>query len=140
VRVVLDTNVVVSALIWGGVPYRLLQFAAAGDIALFASTVLLDELRLTLNRPHLASRLTQQQSSVAQALALYDQLVTQVVPRAIEPTSRDPDDDHVIACALASKAQLIVSGDRDLLVLEAVREIAVVTPAQAIACIEAGMP
>jgi predicted nucleic acid-binding protein len=91
-----------------------------------------------LNRPHLASRLAQQQSSVAQALASYDQLVTQVVPRAIEPTSRDPDDDHVIACALAAKAQLIVSGDRDLLVLEAVREIAIVTPAQAIACIEAG--
>jgi putative PIN family toxin of toxin-antitoxin system len=138
VRVVLDTNVVVSALIWGGVPYRLLQAATAGDITLFASAVLIDELRDTLSRPHLASRLVQQQSSVEQALGFYDQLIAQVVPRAIEPTSRDPDDDHVIACALAAKAQLIVSGDRDLLVLENVREIAIVTPAQAIARIEAG--
>jgi putative PIN family toxin of toxin-antitoxin system len=138
VRVVLDTNVVVSALIWGGVPYRLLQAATAGDITLFASAVLIDELRDTLSQPHLASRLVQQQSSVEHALGFYDQLIAQVVPRAIEPTSRDPDDDHVIACALAAKAQLIVSGDRDLLVLENVREIAIVTPAQAIARIEAG--
>jgi putative PIN family toxin of toxin-antitoxin system len=61
VRVVLDTNVVVSALLWGGVPYRLIHAASAGGIALFASAVLLKELRDTLARPHLASRLAQQQ-------------------------------------------------------------------------------
>jgi putative PIN family toxin of toxin-antitoxin system len=137
-RVVLDTNVVVSALIWGGVPYRLLQAANAGDIALFASAVLLDELRDTLARPHLASRLAQQQSSVEHALGVYGQLVGHVVPRAIKPTSRDSDDDHVLACAGAAKAQLIVSGDRDLLALDTYRDIAIVTPAQAVARIVAG--
>jgi putative PIN family toxin of toxin-antitoxin system len=137
VRVVLDSNVVVSALIWGGVPYRLIQAASAGDITLFASTVLLDELRDTLARPHLAARLVQQRSSVEQALGFYGQLVANVIPLTLAPTSRDPDDDHVIACALAAKAQLIVSGDRDLLVLENVRDIAIVTPAQAITRIEA---
>jgi len=136
VRVVLDTNVVVSALIWGGVPHRLIQAATAGDITLFASTVLLDELRTTLARPHLASRLTQQRSSVEQALDFYGQLVTHVIPRPIEPTSRDPDDDHVIACAVAADARVIVSGDRDLLDLGSHRSIAIVTAAQALGLIE----
>jgi len=137
VRVVLDTNVVVSALLWGGIPYRLIQAASAGEITLFASRVLLDELRDTLARPHLASRLPQQQSSVEQALGFYGQLVTHVIPRPIEPTSRDPDDDHVLACALAAKAHLIVSGDNDLLTLGRYRTIAILTPALALAHIAA---
>ena len=55
-RVVLDTNVVVSALIWGGTPFQLLQ-DAAGDIDLCTSPALLAELHTVLSRPHLASRL-----------------------------------------------------------------------------------
>ena len=50
VRVVLDTNVVVSALIWGGPPERLLDLAVSGEIALFSSAVLLDELSGVLER------------------------------------------------------------------------------------------
>lgn len=137
-RVVLDTNVVVSALIWGGVPYRLIQAASAGDITLFASDALLDELRNTLARPHLAARLMQQRPSVEQAVDLYGQLVTHVAPQPIEPTSRDPDDDHIIACAVAANAGLIVSGDRDLLDLGDHRGIPILTAAQALAFIERG--
>lgn len=46
--------------------------------------------------------------------------------------SRDPDDDHVLACALAAKADLIVSGDRDLLTLKSFREIPIVTAAETV--------
>lgn len=49
-RLVLDTNVVVSGLIWDGPPKRLLDLAVRGDIALFSSTVLLDELAGVLER------------------------------------------------------------------------------------------
>jgi len=98
--------------------------------------VLLAELRDTLARPHLALRLTHQRSSVEQALDLYRQLVTHVVPHLIEATSRDPDDDHIIACAVAANAQLIVSGDHDLLDLGGFRGIPILTAAQALALIE----
>ena len=50
--------------------------------------------------------------------------------------SRDPDDDHVIACALAAQADAIVSGDRDLLVLERYHDIPIVTPAHALKLID----
>ena len=49
---------------------------------------------------------------------------------------RDPDDDHVIACAIAANARLIVSGDRDLLDIGVYRGIPMLTAAQALALIE----
>jgi hypothetical protein len=70
-RIVLDTNVVVSALIWGGTPFTLLQAAIDGKVSLYTSTILLEELGNVLHRSHLASRLSRQQQSVEQALELY---------------------------------------------------------------------
>jgi putative PIN family toxin of toxin-antitoxin system len=58
-QAVLDTNVVVSALIWGGTPFKLLQAATDGYLTLYTSPALLAELREVLTRDHLARRLTQ---------------------------------------------------------------------------------
>jgi putative PIN family toxin of toxin-antitoxin system len=135
-RVVLDTNVVVSALIWGGTPYKLLQAATNGDIELFTSPALMTELRGVLAREHLASRLLVQASSVAQAIALYGELAVSVsplsTPRAVPS---DPDDDQVIAVALAARADFIVSGDADLLTLGSYAGIGILSAAQAVRCI-----
>lgn len=115
-RIVLDTNVVVSALIWGGTPYRLIQAAADGDIELCTSPALLIELRDVLGRAHLASRLARQRSSIEQALGFYGELAISVSPlTTLRVVPGDADDDHVIAAALAARADLVVSGDRHLL-------------------------
>ena len=117
-RVVLDTNVVVSGMIWQGAPRKLLEAAANGDITIFTSPVLLAELGEVLAREHLASRLEQQRKSVERAIHAYAELAVVVLPQAtprVVPT--DVDDDHVIACAVAARASLIISGDRDLLAL-----------------------
>jgi len=74
VKIVLDTNVVVSALLWGGTPYKLIEAATAGDAELYTSPALVTELRDVLGREHLASRLAAQRSSVASAIALYSEL------------------------------------------------------------------
>lgn len=132
-RLVLDTNVVVSAVIWGGLPYRLLQAATDGDIELYTSPALLAELRSVLAREHLASRLTRQQSSAEQAIRFYGELAISVSPLAIpHAVPRDADDDQIIAAALAAQADLIVSGDNDLLSLGQYQGIAIVMPAQAV--------
>ena len=63
----------------------------------------------------------------------YVELATLVTPESIPATVlNDPDDDHVLACALTAKAELIVSGDRDLLKLKTFREIPIVTAAEAV--------
>jgi putative PIN family toxin of toxin-antitoxin system len=59
-------------------------------------------------------------------------------PALGRPVSRDPDDDAVLACALAAKAGLIVSGDKDLLALEHFQHIPIVTATQALARLRGG--
>jgi putative PIN family toxin of toxin-antitoxin system len=82
VRIVLDTNVVVSALIWGGTPYRLSAAAVHGHLVLCTSPPLLAELREVLARGHLGSRLEQQRASVEEVIALYGALAVSVSPTA----------------------------------------------------------
>ena len=138
-RAVLDTNVVVSALLWGGTPERLIQAAIDGALELATSPALIEELREVLARPPLASRLTQERMRAEQAVSLYARLATQVSPLAIEKiVTADPDDDEVLACAIAARADLVVSGDRHLTALKTHRGIRILTPAQALDIVAGG--
>ena len=138
-RLVLDTNVVVSAVVWGGVPYQLLQAAVAGTVDLYTSPVLLNELRGVLARPHLAERLVRQRSNVDQALEFYARLCHSVEPQHTpRVVPNDPDDDHVVAAAVEAKAHLIVSGDKHLLQLKESINIPVLQAGQALQLIGGG--
>jgi putative PIN family toxin of toxin-antitoxin system len=130
IRAVADTNIVVSAFLWGGPPRECLDAARGGSIALFTSAVLIAELEDVLARAKFARRIASVGSSVAEMLGDYLALAHLVRPGAPIPVVRDPDDDHVIACALAADAQLIVSSDSDLLSLGSFRSIAILTAVQ----------
>lgn len=131
-RLVLDTNVAFSALLWRGVSYRLLTAVrATPGASIFCSTVLFGELTEVLQRAHAAKRLAVIGLSLKNVLEDYARIVQFVVPAEISPTSTDPDDDHALACALAAEADLIVSGDPDLLNLKHFHGTPIVTPAEA---------
>ncbi len=138
VRVVLDTNIVVSALVWGGVPYRLLQLAQAGEIDLVASPWLIAELADVLGRTHLAARLSAQGVSSAALVSGYQSFVQITRPDTVPPViADDPDDDHVLACAISGRADLIVSGDKHLLGLGGVyQSIPIMKAGAAVSLIE----
>ena len=137
-RVVLDTNTLVSGVISpGGPPRRLLDDLRAHVFELCSSATLLAELLDVLSREKFAARLTQAgltpQGIVGELRRLATMAAPQVVPRVIE---HDADDDHMLACALAANAELIVSGDKHLLGLGGQYEgIRIVAPAEAIALI-----
>jgi uncharacterized protein len=136
-RLVLDTNVVVSALLWQGKPGRILALAAQGGIRLYTSRVLVEELRDTLERPKLARRVAATGLAVTDMISSYRNSATLARPAPPEQAySRDPDDDHVIDCAIAAKADAIVSGDDDLLSIESVSGIAIRSVAEALDWLE----
>jgi len=133
VRAVFDTNVLVSALLWHGPPHALLEQVRNGSIALIISPALLAELADVIGRAKFDAILVRANTSREQALAQVRQLAEVVDPPPLpQPVCRDPDDDAVLALALAAKVDCIVSGDDDLLVLETFQGIAIITSAQAL--------
>ena len=132
-RLVLDTNIVLSALLWGGTPYRLLQLAMDGEVQLFTSPVLAAELRNILVRAHLAVKLAEKGTTADAVTALYLEFARAVSPLSVpRVVPDDADDDHVVACAVAAKADIIVSGDKHLLNLREYQGIRMLTAAQAV--------
>jgi putative PIN family toxin of toxin-antitoxin system len=119
VRLVLDTNAAVSGLLWQGNPGKLLDAAQAGSLTFYASAPLLAELHGVLGGEKFAKHLQVRGLSATQIFEGYAALTTVVVPAIIPPAIiDDPDDDAVLACAVAAKADLMVSGDPHLLKLE----------------------
>jgi putative PIN family toxin of toxin-antitoxin system len=134
-RVVLDTNTLVSALLSpNGPPRRLLDHARAQRFQLCSSPALMAELLDVVSRQKFATRLAAAGLTplgiVSEIRRLAVMAAPVSVPRVIDD---DPDDDHVLACALAAQADLIVSGDRHLLGLGgSYQGINIVTPTQAV--------
>ena len=136
-RSVLDTNIVVAALLWNGPPRRLLQSAIDEKLRLYSSRTLIDELTRTLARGKFAKRIALHDTSADSLIEDYLGLAELVVPASVPRICRDPDDDHVIACAIAARAEIIVSGDRDLLDLGRYGDVRILSAASAAAEIEA---
>lgn len=114
-RLVLDTNVVTSGLLWGGAPGQLLDAAQVGEIELFTSRPLLAELSRILARGKFDEAIAATGLPREELVLGYAELTTVVVPVRIAPTvMADPADDQVLACALAAQADVIVSGDKHL--------------------------
>lgn len=132
-RLVIDTNIVFSALLYGGKPLQILQLAIEGQAQAFASEWMLSELSGILSRPEHTARLAKLRTTAAQVSDDYSGLIQFIIPKPLEHRiSRDINDDPILACALSAKADLIVSGDKDLLILEEFEGIPIVTAAQAL--------
>jgi uncharacterized protein len=123
-RIVADTNIVISGLIWDGAPARLIDAGIEGKVTLITSILLLAELRDVLHRPKFAKPLFARGVDADMLFDGYAALAHCIEPATIEPVIlRDPDDDAVIATAIAAQADMIASGDDDLLILGRFRDI-----------------
>ena len=130
---VLDTNVVIAALLWNGPPSSLLTRATERqDLILVTSPPLLAELADILALPKFRNRLADGAPSVEELVVAYRDATVLVTPRDVpRVVPDDVDDDHVIAAAVAARAQCIVTGDRThLLPLGAHGDIAIISPRQ----------
>jgi uncharacterized protein len=132
-RAVIDTNVLVSGLLWRGPAYAVLQAVRSGELGFVSSPVLLAELAEVLARPKFAAVLSRTSFSRDALMAQVRQLaeVVDASPLA-QPVCRDPDDDAVLAVAVAAQVDVIVSGDEDLLTLNLFETIPILSPQAAL--------
>ena len=132
VRIVLDTNVLVSALISReGQPGRLLDALKRGDFTLVTSAYQIEELKEVLRRDRLKPYIRAEEASdLISNLELVGVVVTALPDIDLSP---DPKDTPILAAGIAGQADLIVSGDKkDMLALNHIEGIPIITPCEAV--------
>jgi len=124
-KIVLDTNVLIAALVAQGVCAEVLEHCVLRH-TLLSSDPILAELR-----EQLAKKFKYGAEEVDEAAGLLRSQMEIVNPVEINhPVCRDPDDDMVLATALAAKADCIVTGDKDLLVLQRYEKVEILSPSE----------
>jgi len=131
-KVLLDTNIWISGLLWGGNPRRIIQLGVDKKIILYSSILLIDELRLTLAYSKLQRRLEKLEITVDELLIEVSRITQLSHPVAFAniPRLRDLNDKIVLETAVSVPVEIIISGDEDLLVLEEFQEIPILTTKQ----------
>jgi len=123
VTVVADTNIIVSALLWGGNESKIIGLAEEGKIKLLTSIALLDELKKVL----MYERFDLDEKIVDDNVKYILTISKVISPKLrLSVIREDPADDRVLGCALKGKAKYIVSGDKHLLRLKEFRGIKIV--------------
>jgi putative PIN family toxin of toxin-antitoxin system len=125
-KVVIDTNVVISALLFGGAPGKLIASWQRGIIKPFASKEIIEEYLRVLTYPKF--KLSEEEINYLlyqEIIPYFDIIDVRPGPQIIK---EDPEDDKFIICASAAGAGYIISGDRHLLALKEYQKIKILLP------------
>jgi putative PIN family toxin of toxin-antitoxin system len=138
VKIVIDTNVAISGLLWHGPPNHILKWARDGIVRILACEGTNAELKRVIEYERFAERLSALGMTPEEVFAYFVNLALFVpspkrIPKKI---IQDPFDNFFLALAMENKAHLIVSGDNHLLELKEYNHIQIVTPAEACKVIE----
>lgn len=133
-KLVVDSNTLISGTLWHGPSARLLSTVLSGQAQIFLSLPLLLEFRETLQRPKFAQRIAARGETPDSIMMRFRAACHEAVPASLMPPAelRDRDDLHVLACAVGAGADLIVTGDQDLLALKSFEQIPIVDAVEAL--------
>ena len=131
VRVVIDTNIWISAIFWGGKPRKIVEAWLDDKFRLVISSVVRHELYQTVARKAEALKIFPEYAS--EWLSVIDKKAVLVRPREKVEICRDPKDNMLLEAAVAGDADYLVTGDKDLLVLKTFGGAKIVTPAEFLA-------
>lgn len=124
-RVVIDTNVLISGIFWGGIPFEILDLWVRDKIVLLTSEAILSEYARVLQEYGLKRNRTDLTEAWLHFIVQYSHLIH--THRKVH-VCRDADDDMYLDCAVEGSAEYIVSGDKDLLTLQNFMGVKIVSP------------
>jgi len=129
-KAVCDTNVLISGLIaHAGVPYEIIAAWQRGEFMLLVNEAILVEVVGVLGRPFFRQQRGISDEDVAAIEHLLRADALTIPPReSLHVVAANPDDDHILECALDGHAEYLVSGDHHLLALGTYRTVRIVTP------------
>ena len=126
VRVVVDTNILISSIFWSGNPYSIIQKGIEQEILIFTSEDILQELKNVLERDFEVSS-----TEIEDIISGFTLFLHRVEPtEKIDFVKDDPKDDIILECAVESKSHYIVSGDKHLLKLGEFRGVKIISARQ----------
>ena len=125
---VFDTNVLISGILWRGIPFQLLRWAEGGTLIIYTSLEIMAEIHRVLNYPKFEQYIDKQKASSGELFAKIASLCTIIqVDQIVKSVCSDADDEKFLSCALAANVEVLVSGDRHLLDLKQYKSVRIVT-------------
>jgi putative PIN family toxin of toxin-antitoxin system len=125
IKIVLDTNVFISGIIFGGYSKEILEAAVEGKVQLAVSDDILNEISEVLQR----KKFNFMPSITRQIISEIEKISEVITPKqSFKAVKRDPADNIIIDCAFEAKADFIITGDKDLLELKEFKNIEIVNP------------
>jgi putative PIN family toxin of toxin-antitoxin system len=124
VQAVIDTNVIVSAIFFKGLPRTILEKLADNKFELICSQPIVEEYVRVVD--YFAKKFDKDLSSLSASFVIENASIIKCTAKG--KYSRDPDDDKFINCARTAKVKYLVSGDKDLLVLKKINNLEIITP------------
>ncbi len=126
--VVIDTNVLISGLLWRGTPFHLLQWSEEKNLIIYTSLDILAEIYRVLHYPKSQQYIDNQRVSADELFAQVVGLCTIIqVDKTVEDVCSDSDDEKFLSCALSANVEVLISGDKHLLELEQYQFIRIIT-------------
>jgi putative PIN family toxin of toxin-antitoxin system len=134
VKLVVDVNVLVSGSLWTGNPSRLVDALLDGSATLCASSLIMEEFEEVIQREKFRKRLEQKGRSAREIISRFRlaAMIVETPAIPVPPGLRDAEDIHVLACATGACANVIVTGDNDLLTMETFGGVPILTVRQAL--------
>ncbi|MRW86334.1 putative toxin-antitoxin system toxin component, PIN family [Pseudoduganella sp. FT26W] len=140
-RLVLDTNIVISGLLWHGAPRKLLDLVRLQKAEIFTCEELLAELGRVCGYAKFYKKISAAGINIDMLQQNYSSFTKKIiVSKPVPQLCRDINDDIVLACAAKASADLIVTGDVDLLVMKQYQNIPIIQVTEAVRRIQGTMP
>jgi putative PIN family toxin of toxin-antitoxin system len=127
-KAVLDTNVLISGILWKGIPFNLLKWVEERSLRIYTSLEILAEVYRVLHYPKFQQYIDNRQTSPGQLFTKIASLCTIIqVDEIVKGVCSDTDDEKFLSCALTGNVEVLVSGDKHLLDLKQYKSVRILT-------------